>query len=322
MSSIIIAVHGLRNKPPQKLLSQWWKQSILHGFTNAGLGQRDFPLHLAYWADLLYDFPLNPQMTDPEDPYYLQYPFIRVSRSQSSHTKKLKKRFLQTLEKQFDRLLLNDDLSLNFSRITDSIITRYFSDLTAYYKEESLPEKNLTFKDLIRERLAGALLKHRRKDILLLSHSMGSIIAYDVLTLVIPDVNIHTWITFGSPLGLPVVFSHAAQEQKKMGMKGPPATPENVLHNWINFSDLDDAVAMNWNLVDDYHPNSRGVHPLDIIVENRYEWQGNPNPHKSFGYLQTPEIARYIHKFLQETRSPLIGWKDHLQIWVKGLFTK
>ena len=151
---------------------------------------------------------------------------------------------------------------------------------------------------------------------------MGSIIAYDVLTLLTPDINIHTWITFGSPLGLPVVLSHIAQEQKKMGMKGHPATPENVQHSWINFTDLNDTIALNWNLADDYAPNSQGVHPLDITVNNRYEWQGNPNPHKSFGYLQTTEVARYIHSFLQENRSPLIQGKDMMQNWLRDLFTK
>lgn len=322
MSSTIIAVHGLRNKPPRKLLYRWWKQSILYGFVHAELSRMDFPMQMAYWADILYDHPLDPKITDPENPYFLPNPFIHVPHSQSPRTKKLKKLFLRALEKQFDRLLLNDDLSLNFSRITDSIITRYFKDLAGYYKSEPISGKTITLKDVIRERLAAKLRKNRRKKILLLSHSMGSIIAYDVLTLVTPDIKVHSWITFGSPLGLPVVLSHAAQEQKRMGMSGIPATPENILHSWINFSDLNDTIAFNWNLKDDYPPNSRGVHPLDVSVNNMYEWQENPNPHKSYGYLQTAEMARYIHKFLQETRSPLIRWKDHVQIWLKNLIIK
>ncbi len=322
MSSVIISIHGLRNKPAKKLLMRWWKQSILHGFGHAKLPPVDFTLQMAYWADVLYDRPLDPQITNPENPYYLHNPFLHVPQCQSPRSKKLKKLFLRTLEKQFDRLLLNDDLSLNFSHITDSIITRYFNDLAAYYKSEPLPGKDITLKDLIREKLAAQLYKHRRKKILLLSHSMGSIIAYDVLTLVTPDIKVHTWITFGSPLGLPVVMSHAAQEQKKMGMQSSPATPENVQHSWINFSDLNDTIALNWNLTDDYQPNSQGVHPLDVTLNNRYEWQGNPNPHKSYGYLQTTEMARYIHSFLQETSSPLIRWKNRVKIWLKNISIK
>jgi len=322
MNSVIIAVHGLKNKPSKKLLTRWWKKSILHGFDCAGLTREDFPLHMAYWADILHDRPLNPFTTDPDDPDYLYEPFVRVPPNHSTQTKKLKKRFLNVLEKQYDRLFLNDDMSLNFSDITESIITRYFCDLAAYYQKEPLPGRNYTYKEAIRERLAAKLIKHRHKDILLLSHSMGSIIAYDVLTLITPDVNVHTWITFGSPLGLPVVMSHASQEQKKNGMTGDLAAPENVQHHWFNFSDLDDNVALNWNLEDDFLPNSRGVHPVDITVINMYEWQNEPNPHKSFGYLQTVEIAKHIHTFLEDTSPFLIRLKDRIKIWIKDIFSK
>ncbi len=82
------------------------------------------------------------------------------------------------------------------------------------------------------------------------------------------------------------------------------AAPENVQHHWFNFSDLDDNVALNWNLKDDFLPKSRGVRPKDITVTNKFEWQEEPNPHKSFGYLQTVEMAKHIYKFLQVTRSP------------------
>lgn len=322
MSSIIIAVHGLKNKPPRKLLTKWWKKSILHGFSNAGLSPLNLSFKIAYWADLLYSKPLNPHTTDPEDPNYLPEPFFQVPPHPQYHPKKLKKRFLSALEKQFDRLFLNDDLSLNFSNITDSIITLYFKDLATYYKKDPPSEQNVTFKQSIRKRLATELQKYRHKDILLLTHSMGCIIAYDVLTLVTPDVNIHTWITFGSPLGLPVVQSHAAQEQKLTGMNEKLRTPENVLHHWFNFSDLNDNVALNWNLADDYKPNSRGIHPLDITVNNQYEWQKEPNPHKSFGYLQTVEMAKHIHTFLIETQTPLTHWKDQILFKIRNLLIR
>ncbi|MFO7889881.1 MAG: hypothetical protein R6V04_06035 [bacterium] len=321
MSSVIIAVHGLKNKPPKKLLARWWKKSILHGFTCAGLTRQDFPIKMAYWADILHGQPLNPYTADPDDPDYLYEPFVRVIPHHSKQTKKLKKQFLTALEKQYDRLFLNDDMSLNFSNITESIITRYFSDLAAYYRKEPPPGKKITSKQSIRKRLVAELQKHRHKDILLLSHSMGSIIAYDVLTLVTPDIKVHTWITFGSPIGLPVALSHAAQEQKKAGMDGKLSTPENVQNHWFNFSDLDDNVALNWNLVDDFLPNSRGVHPVDITVTNMYEWQNEPNPHKSFGYLQTAEIAEHIHTFLEETSSFLVRLKDRIKIWIKDIFS-
>ena len=55
--------------------------------------------------------------------------------------------------------------------------------------------------------LANALKKHRRKKILLIGHSMGSIIAYDVLTQYATMVPVDTFVTIGSPLGIPVIKS-------------------------------------------------------------------------------------------------------------------
>lgn len=41
-----------------------------------------------------------------------------------------------------------------------------------------------------------------------------------------------------------------------------------------------------------------GVVPTDIIIENDYEYNGEKNPHKSFGYLRAKEVAKLICDFL------------------------
>ena len=32
MAKVIIAIHGLANKPPKKLLENWWKKAINEGY--------------------------------------------------------------------------------------------------------------------------------------------------------------------------------------------------------------------------------------------------------------------------------------------------
>ena len=44
---------------------------------------------------------------------------------------------------------------------------------------------------------------------------MGSIVAYDVMTQYAPDVSIDTFVTIGSPLGLPIIKSKIVAERKK-----------------------------------------------------------------------------------------------------------
>ena len=70
-----------------------------------------------------------------------------------------------------------------------------------------------------------------------------------------------------------------------------------MIRNWYNFSDLEDKVAINYNLGDDYEENSNRVRAIDKIVYNNYEYQGERNPHKSYGYLRTLELAQVIHDF-------------------------
>ena len=62
---------------------------------------------------------------------------------------------------------------------------------------------------------------------------------------------------------------------------------------------LEDKVALNYNLGDDYRANKKGVKPVDMQVVNDYEINGKRNPHKSYGYLRVPEMAETIHHFLK-----------------------
>ena len=96
-------------------------------------------------------------------------------------------------------------------------------------------------------------------------------------------------------------------------------TPPTVLRHWYNLSDLEDRVAFNYDLCDDYDPNARGVGADDKIVYNDYEVDGAPNHHKIYGYLRTREMAAILHDFLTENRSPRwLLMSDQLQrFWCK-----
>ncbi len=40
MKKVIIAIHGLGNKPSKKILQKWWKEAILEGFSASELNQK------------------------------------------------------------------------------------------------------------------------------------------------------------------------------------------------------------------------------------------------------------------------------------------
>lgn len=125
---------------------------------------------------------------------------------------------------------------------------------------------------------------------------MGSIVAFDVISSMAQNISIDTLVTMGSPLGLPVIVSNISQELK-LKSRDQLKTPPNI-KNWYNFSDLLDKIAFNYKLSDDYAENEFGVKPIDSLVINNYEINGIRNPHKSFGYLRTPEFAKILNDFI------------------------
>jgi hypothetical protein len=326
MSKIIIGIHGLGNKPPKDLLQKWWRQSLREGFRCIDKPQVFFDFELVYWADILHEKPLDINITDPENPLFLIEPYLPGRQIDEEPQGPLRKKIMGYLERQMDKLFLNDDMTLNFSSITDKIIKRYFKDMEAYYAFAD-PENKTDVKlrrDEIRNRLAETLRKHRDKEILLLSHSMGSIIAYDVLFHTVPDVTVDTFITAGSPLGLPVIIGRIfAEQQKKVANFDKVRTPENVKRNWFNFADPEDTIAFDATLNDDYAENSQNIRAIDITVRNNYENRGVKNSHKIYGYLRTPEMARVIYDF-QHRGQPRMKQKlaDRLNSLLSGFIEK
>lgn len=313
MAKIIIGIHGLGNKPPAKIIRKWWIDSICEGFQRFGSLKSFFKFELVYWAQYIHPVPLNPAIQDPDDPLFLDEHYAPFNPDMPPRKMSNRKKFLDYLEKQMDKLLLNEDLTINFGAISDLIIHHFFNDLEIYYSAQSTkPDSNLAVCTAIQDELKNTLIKYKNHDILLLAHSMGTIIAYEVLQELKDKVAIHTLMTFGSPLGIPVIKSKifARLKVNQPDLK-KISVPENIKERWINFSDLEDKVAINYNLADDIHANSRNIAIEDIEVHNDYVYRGNPNPHKIYGYLRTPEAARAISEFLESDRNKLQLWFDN-----------
>ncbi|PKP10167.1 MAG: hypothetical protein CVU09_08550 [Bacteroidetes bacterium HGW-Bacteroidetes-4] len=305
MPNVIVFIHGLGNKPPKNLLENWWKRALIEGLTQEE--QKSFlpKTEMVFWIDLLYDKLLDPSETNPESPYYIDEPYVKAQPETVWERDYKRLSVIDYLGSQLNRIFLNDELSLNYSIITDSIVSKYFRELDTYYKDDCLPDDNAicTIKIQIRERLIKVLEKYKNHDIMLVSHSMGTIIAYDVLSYLAPDIKIHTFVTMGSPLGLPVVLAKIAAEQRRRNITPVQIiTPENITHVWYNFSDILDKVAFKYRLNDVFLPNAKGISPIDFLVANTYKVNGEPNPHKSFGYLRTPQMSSVTRAFIKAER--------------------
>jgi subtilisin family serine protease len=123
-----------------------------------------------------------------------------------------------------------------------------------------------------------------------IAHSQGSLIAYDVLRrLSAADIEVPLFLTVGSPLGIQEVQDVMGQWT---GGKLPfPA----CVKRWVNVADVLDPVAIDSDLTNDY----------GVRIENRRGMGLNPDsprhPHSATGYLRSPEAQSAVREALGNT---------------------
>ncbi|WP_375462925.1 hypothetical protein [uncultured Methylobacterium sp.] len=279
---VILGIHGLENKPPVDEKRRWWTSAIVEGLRRNGARADDqLPFEFVYWADLRYDAPVAAD--ENEEPYYPDPgigPFPRPDPAEGPSVNTM----MEGVYKGLDWV----QTTTRTTPVDDLILKARFDDLWHYHSETR-------FARMVRERLSERLRALSGRPILLVAHSMGSIIAYDVLRMLereAPSVRVRDFVTLGSPLGLAEVKLKIAAEN------GAARTPNNV-DRWTNLADRRDVATVAGDLAGDYAPNDHGVRVRDRAVMNEYRRRsGEPNHHKSYGYLRTPEFSDIAAQYL------------------------
>ncbi len=134
------------------------------------------------------------------------------------------------------------------------------------------------------------------RPILLFGHSMGSVIAYEVLWQISrdpkSDLKVDLLLTSGSPLGQSIV------QRKLMGAheKGAERYPGNI-REWINIAAVGELTAIDMKLKNDFGEMvDLGLVPAidDRESFNYYHMHGALNVHAEYGYLINEETARVV----------------------------
>lgn len=278
MAKIIIGIHGRSNKPEETTLAEGWKRAILEGLTKNGLTEPGFDLDfkLAYYRHIFYRAQL------PNEDYTYEEA-TKLQRYKPNLWQRAREKARDIADDNADWLYKTLGL---ISGTANLVYSELFEDLGKYLNDQNIRRNT-------QNTLVSLLQQHRNDEIMLIAHSMGAIVAYDVLRelgrLPINDpIPVQRFVTIGSPLGLPPV------EGENLKNHGRLRTPSLVVRSWTNFSDPGDFVCFDTRLADDYDPNSSDVKVRDILVANDYPG----NPHKSYGYLRTPEMSEYIDTFL------------------------
>lgn len=306
MAKVIIGIHGLANKPPRPEHRDGWLAAINEGFDNLKLSPAfnpDTQFVDVYWADLMYKNPLHHDTKFSFDDLYDSEPYLQAK---PGELKEYIDGLSDILREKKDELL--DNISgwghkSPLDKAISYLVAKKLQDLAFYYDPEQMICDHTgapgTAQQVLKNELKQVLLKHKDDEILLLAHSMGSIIAYDVLCDLAkshPTFSVKHLVTLGSPLGIPYV-----QHRIKTERHGAIRTPDTVSHQWTNIADHRDKVALDAHLHDDFGPNAHKVQVVDDLVYNSYRDEtkaAKENPHKIYGYLRTPEVSKLLHSFL------------------------
>lgn len=318
----IIMIHGLASKPPKKDLHEFWKHCLIENIRleNIDLAtalekRGNESLRSAYWANT------TPNHIEDDTQYVKDLKVqvekviaARIAAGEKFHVGKGAKigDFFKDRGEDLAKIITGS------LRIKDDVMKQFMIETRLYDEDQ-----------YIADRMRGELESELRSawddgcDVALLSHSMGSFIAYDVLWRFshrsedkfknYQNKRIQLFVTMGSPLGEGAVRDLLFAQRHKD--KGEREFPTNI-DFWHNYSCLGDVVSHPSSLDDAYFkpmrklgllpktPKFRAIdydslhNPFIVVSHSGNRRREKSNPHKSYGYLVQPRLGSWIKDFL------------------------
>jgi hypothetical protein len=159
------------------------------------------------------------------------------------------------------------------SAIADLSIDTFTRDVWVYlnYKQVHLPIDRI---------VADALPSNER--CVVVAHSLGTVISYNVLTALGQRDLVKAWITLGSPLGIEAIYRRLPNLVPKVARKSPWG-----VGSWYNARDVQDFVALR--------PIDKNAFAGAPVVEGSdHVVNATSNKHGIAGYLSDVQVARRI----------------------------
>jgi pimeloyl-ACP methyl ester carboxylesterase len=276
---IIIFIHGIGGKPRKETYLREWIDALRHSLW---VDIPDDAFRLAYWADLR----ALPASGDTEREVVRA--LSPVQRAALVGTKSGKKAALPVQEKAVFaargglagllRRLLRRSVEVAEPLIRQ-FLDRFVDDVHGYFYEEG---KRQQISQVLETELQSA--SDAGKRIALIAHSMGTVIALDVLK--DRQVTIEAFVTMGSPLGSQFI-------QQKLGTASYPPG----VRRWLNVFDGTDIVTLpDQHLWNDYTLKGARL-VVDRMVRENFSPKGDRDPHHWFGYLSSQEVGDFVSHF-------------------------
>lgn len=316
----IILIHGRHFKPKKSVLTKNWKDALEHGITRDNTSSilkkyKDVKKTMVYYGDISNEFlrGKGKRYTESTDIIDRRKAIIALKDFSTKHFKdpQAKTIYNDLPGKTSMKEAIADAIGgvAALLGIGKHLISYVAPDMPHYWNSES------EFGSQVRWRLTEPLAKALKNndDVLLISHSLGTMISYDVLWKLsyygefqhIRDKKITQLITLGSPLGDETIKDNL----KGSKVKGRRRYPHNI-KAWDNFAAEDDYIAHDQDVKNDFKrmlPNKfnlcdsisdHRIYNFSLRGRNSKHPEGTSNPHHGAGYLVHPEVIKLIAQWL------------------------
>ncbi len=306
-------IHGISNKPAADELLDIWVRTLGSGSGGINLPGEGVSTSMVYWADVLYAAPdenvaayesldaLTPKEVDasaetrsPIAPTNEEASFIAGLAFKLGGT--------MAAAEAVEAIPPNRGLEgLPYERIPlpwpvkKAFLETFLRDVHHYLFNTSFsPRPGTTFKvqDEIRKRFVSAINAVDRANgpHIVISHSMGTVIAYDCLKRVKKSAHVDGLITIGSPLGLDEI-----QDKLQPGWTRQNGYPsERNDGRWVNVFDRLDPVAGFDPFISNDFQSAGKAEVKDIEVSNSGAWR-----HSIVKYLKADALRQEVTRMLE-----------------------
>lgn len=294
-SSAVVLVHGIgeSGSTAQQLAAQWLP-AVRSGLREAGapdladqltVGPGERGVQMAYYADVFAPYEsagamamaTDPDLTAPIAELTQQWLETAAQRSSDPADREAAQdalAFGATEESLWDRLRILSD-ALNDLHFFHPGLVGAASVVDDALREAALYSANAQVKTAVQQRIRSTIGAQTR---IVVAHSLGSVVAYEVLQEVDHPVAL---LTLGSPLGMSTVFYERLTVQ-------PPHVPASVTA-WTNLADPDDLIATHLDLAPYFPAAAAGT-----VTCQSSRVDNGTDPHDPVRYLAHTEAGRAI----------------------------
>lgn len=303
-------VHGMCNKPPAADLLRIWRGALADGSDPLPLGDLGVTSSLVYWADLLYENPEDdlsayegaletsaagidagggapaPRPGDAEERAFLEGLRAKMTAFSDAELEGAAPEVPDAPRGSLERVPLPWFIKKAFLDAFLRDVHHYLFDVT-FAPPGRTP---VPIQTTIRRRFVDALRTAEvTRPHVVVSHSLGTVIAYDCLERVAGCPSVDGLLTLGSPLGLDEIQDRLEPEWSRD--RGFPARVEG---GWANVYDrLDPVCGFDPRLADDYRRDG-AERVEDVGVQNEGRWR-----HSATKYLRQPALRQALRRMLR-----------------------